>query len=347
MIIGLFGGALSGFLSPRLYTAGTSIFFPSVQPQLYLNLTQALRADPLTIPERSSLVDGDGRVVEVASLVLKSEAAAVYVLEHRGLSTGRTRYRDPISRFESSLKVTSSGRSTLRVEFTDRNSEDARSSLSAILDYYTGFVSKNPLSRLRSTRDLLDQRLIKQSKYLQDLEQKMLQSGSKELRNLGDSALRADPKVLRMLWMKRLDEEMQGRDLLDKLQRVRTEKKPARNPQSQWMDEWAGNLKANPKLPLAIRPTVRRQDLPRQARLEREYYEALLVHRSLVLQQSFLKTWENLENYDFDTIDPVNIREVSSPLGWRCGLGLLCGLLAGLILESTLLLIRSFGSREP
>jgi hypothetical protein len=333
-LLGIVLGAGWALIQPRHYVAQVTVYFPSVQPELFLNLTQALRADPARGADLPNLT-GRPDVSQVASVVFRSAAAAEFALKRAGQDASAAwKMTDPVSALQARLQVQTTDPSTLQLRLESRSGNDARVMLQAVLDYYSDFVKKTPLTRVRSARESTEARLAKVVKYLRLLEEKMTRSTSAELRALGDQALKANPKVMTQVWLRRMDEESRGRELLDKLQRIRGNRKPGDRSEEVWLTEWARGQKANPRPSQGLMRPVRSQDLQQRAQLEREYYEALLKHRSLVLQHSFLLTWESLENHDFEIIDPLNVR--SSRVNWMLaglvggGVGLVVALLLAL-----------------
>lgn len=325
-LAGLLLGALWAMVGPRRYQAHITLYFPSVQPELYLNLTRALGASPKQSLDSSNLTSPDSDDSRLAQLIFESNGAAEAAL-------GQANLRESlVSAFRRRFRVRPVEPDSLELTLNSKSGNTARSELQALLDYYATFTSENPLSRVKKTRQLVEGRLQKQGKYLVVLEEKLSRSTSAELRQLGDVSLKKNPKVLRQLWLKRLEEEGSGSQLLTKMQMLRQTGVQKGELQDQWMKEWAQGRRGLPKpnAGLLAQP-VRREELQARARLEREYYDALLKFKSTNLQHSFLLTWESLEDSSYQIIDPLSVRSLRPDFSTCCGLGLLGGLVLGWI----------------
>lgn len=334
-LLGLMAGLLLAVAQPRTYVASVTVYFPSVQPQLFLHLTQALRSNPAGADELPNLSAGNPEVSQMAMVIFRSQAATEFALKQSGQEASAAwKLTDPVEDLQKQLEVTTTDPSTVIIRLHSRSGNLARLQVQGLLDYYTDFVDKNALTRVKKTRQKTEERLAKLVKYLRLLEHKMSRSSSKELRSLGDASIRANPKVMTQVWLRRMDEEGRGRELLNKLQKVRGNARPGQRPEDAWIAEWAQGQKSNPRPSPGLQRPVRRQDLLERAQLEREYYESLLKHRSLVLQHSFLLTWESLESSQFDIVDPLNVRSQRTRPAYGglvgAGLGLLVGLLLSL-----------------
>ena len=329
-------GLLASLVAPISYEASVSIYFPAVNPQLLSKLNEALRASPDSDFDSGASLSSISNQSSLACTVLKSQSAAEYALGKAGENTTARRWTDPIEEFEKRLSVVETAPGTLTLKLSARSAESARIKQQSLLDYYGEYVKKNPLTRVRLSRESLEERLTKTAKALRGLEEKMSRSPSRELRSLGDSALKANPKVMTQLWLRRLEEDQQGREILNKMQKVRSTAGKSSRPDEKWLANWSKDQKSawRPS-PGLLRVTVRRQDLVQRAALERDYYEALLRYRAYVLQHSFLLTWDELESTSFTIIDPIRVRsQRQNPWTWSLAGGLI-GLAYGLILMFT------------
>lgn len=332
MLVGGCLGLAANLLRPTSYQASVSIYFPTVNPQLLSKLNEALQASPDSDFDSRAGQMSTSKPSSLAGTILKSQAAAEYALTKAGENTNARRWSDPLGEFESHLTVVESAPDTLTLKLTARTAESARNKQQGLLDYYSQFTKKNPLTRVRQSKELLEERLAKTARQLRTLEEKMSRSSSRELRSLGDSTLKANPKVMTQLWLRRLEEDQQGRDILNKMQKVRGTAGKSARIDEKWLGKWSKDQKAawRPS-PGLSKVTVRRQDLVERAKLERDYYEALLRYRAYLLQHSFLQTWDDLENTDFTVVDPVRVRSYrQSSWIWPLS-GALLGLLYALI----------------
>jgi len=331
-LLGLLLGLVFAAVQPRAHTAEVTLYFPGVDTHLFSQLTQALRAEPI----QSGLIQEAGPdtrdLAATAAVILQSQAAASSVLKDLASVASLTR-------FQSRLVIEEGPGSSLRLHLEAGSAEAARLELQALLEYYNDFVKRNPLTRVGRTRRKLDKRLLELVKHLRGMEQRLSRSRSAELQKLGDKIIRADPKLMRQIWLKRAEEQQKSRELLNKLQRIREEPRTATSAEEKWLQEWAQGKKSNPPVSRALQMSVRPQELLERARLEREYYEALLQYRSLALQQSFFLTWETLESSDFEIIDPIVVKR--NLRDWlRAGT---TGAVLGLIIGFTALSLRSAG----
>jgi hypothetical protein len=319
-------------LRPAGASARTVIYFPGVHPQPFMNLTRALRADSVEGLDPAPVAAGNPEIPQLARVILESRGAAEAALQATNSSTASGRWRgDPVDAFLDRLQIEYREPATLTLQLEAANGNLARTQLQKVLDYYSSYVAKTPLTRVQRARKSVEVRLAAVVKYLSQLEDRMRASSISDLRKLGDAAIKANPKVMKELWLRRLEDEDKGRELLEQLAAVRG--RAQGNPASQdaWMAQWAAGQKSRPKVSGALqRLPVRRQDLLSRAKLERDYYEALIKHRSLILQQSFLLTWETLENHQFELVDPVSVRIASRPWAANLGVGLVLGLAAAL-----------------
>lgn len=332
-IAGAFLGMIYGLMAPPQATARAVIYFPAVNPQLLNQMTDALRQAPSGEAEATRLTQGNSEIPQLARLILASRTAAQFVTDHSQGAKGPSPFRgDPVEALRSRFTVEFQEPATLALELKSKNAGLARSELQLYLDYYAAFAEKTTLTRVQQTRRWLEQRLAAATTNLGVLEEKLRRLGSTDLRQMGDAALKTNPKLLKELWLRRLEEEGRSRELLDKLQRLRGQTKDARlDP---WMKDWARGKKGEPSQQGAlVRLPARGPDLVARAKLEREYYEALLLHRSLVLQQSFLLTWEKLENTSFEVVDAVYVTNAGKPVTQNSLIGLCAGGLLGLLLR--------------
>ena len=336
-------GALWSLTRRSDYRGEVSLFFPGVQSQMFSNLTKALRARPddgLDMPEN---IKGDSEVAPLALVIFESRAAAEFSLKQQGEpSTHRWGSGEPVEEFSRSLQVELQEPSTVKIRVVARSSEACRKKIQGLLDYYQEFVSTHPLSRVRRTRERTEARLAKNAAHLRALEEKMSRSSSRELRKLGDAAIRANPAVMSQLWLRRMEDEGRSRELLNQMQKIRGQVKGPKPAEAAWMKEWARRQRANPKTSPALKRAVGRQELLEQARLERDYDEALLRHRSLVLQSSFLLTLEDLDDFSYEVIDPIRIVAQRQGRIWYLFAGGVLGLLIGLAVK-----IRFYRGRNP
>ena len=324
-LVGLVLGATWATWGPRRYQGHVTLYFPSVQPELYMNLTRALGANPRQSLDSTSLASPAADSSGLAKIIFESDAAAEHVLGGSGRESR-------LASFRRRLTVEAIEPSSLDIRVEAGSGNAARQEVQALLDYYVDFTEKNPLSRVKKSRELVEKRLEKQGKYLLLLEEKLSRSPSAELRRLGDASLKQNPRVLKQLWMKRVEEEGRGRELLNKMQHLRQTSGSKENPPDPWLKEWAQGRKSQPKPnPDLMGLPVRRQELQARARLEREYYDALLRFKSMTLQHSFLLTWEGLEDPGYQIVDPLSVRSVRANLGYSCAAGLLGGLLVGIL----------------
>ncbi|MBT9585602.1 hypothetical protein IV102_19835 [bacterium] len=329
VLLGSLLGGLGGMLQPRAYLSEVTLYFPAVHPKLLANLTQALRAEPDSVGSLPGA--GSLDVSQIAITILRSQAAAEYALNQAGISSASRWQGDPVQELQQGLQIEAAEPATVVVKVRWRSASRAKDLGTGLLDYYHQFTKKTPLTRVRQAREACELRLTQIRKQLTRMEEQLSRSASRDLRSLGDASLKVNPKVMSEVWMRRVDEEGRSRELLDKMQKVRGNP-PATDPDEKWLAEWAAGRKLGVKTPKALlRTPVRRQDILERARLERDYYEALLKHRSLVLQHSYLRTWEALENPDFEIIDPQRVHSLRAPIvNWVLG-GAVAGALLGVL----------------
>lgn len=288
----------------------------------------ALRATPEGDSLRASTQsEPRSNQAQTARIILSSQAAAENALQK---SSDQNPSPEAAQSLLSQLQIVCPDSTTLTLTLQSRTAARAKDSLSGLLDYYQTFTSKNCLTRIKKTRQKVEVRLTKVRQTLSKLEEQLSQSQASDLRRLGDATLKVNPKVLHQIWLRRADEEGKARALLQQMQKLRAHK-DLENPDEKWLAEWAAGRKTGIRYAkdLLGRPASR-QELLQRAQLERNYYEALLLHRSLTLQQSFLLTWEELETAEFEVLDPISVKRLrSSPLGYAL-LGAVLGALLAL-----------------
>lgn len=315
------GGALAAF-RPRQYQAELTAYFPSVNSQVYTQLTQALRVDPMGQDGGAAAgysTQPGKETHELASLILGSRAAATFSLKQAGVPSQSTWWDpDPVERFrKKQLVLEQAQASGLRIQVEASSPETARQLCEALISYYSDFVKSNPLTVTSSTRKRCEAELAHANKKLSGIEAEMMASNAPD-----SSAGKIDPKVARELYRKRLDQTSENRQVLDTLHRIRAQPgnpetgetpgssgTPAPLEPQAWNNQWNRKDKAK-----ATRPgdkfgnQVKESDLLKRAQLERRYEDNLLIYRSLLLQASFLRTWEALETDKLEIVDPIVVR---------------------------------------
>jgi hypothetical protein len=329
IVLGLVGGLLglaAGWAAPPLTRASATLYFPGVNPQLFRKLSDALQGDPA----------GPGASSSSETVTVAKEKLAHLILTSRAAIQGCLTDRSPaaVESFMANLEVTELPSGGLRVAFQDRSPETARANLQALIEYYDGFVSEHPLSPVARTRKQLEEQLDRVAEQLRKTEEKLATSSDQRLRLLGDLAIQADPKIMEQLWIRRSEDDETGRAILDVLQNLREANATGPAAKHGWVGHWASGGKIPGKVPRPRAP-VRSQDLLSRMRLERNYYDALLKFRALMLQRSFLKTLESLESDEYEFIDPPHLDAPSHKqnLIWGGASGLLLGILAGWLLK--------------
>lgn len=311
---------VSHFGSKR-YVAEARIFFPAVEPQLFTELTRALKADP-DLP--ASLSVGANRELSImAQVILRSQAAQDFAKQKVGQAKG------------GGFEVTLEEGGSLQLLGLASGAEAAHDQISTRLDYYTDFVKRNPLTRVAKARADLELRIGNNSKALAGLEDQLVQAQNPGLRRLGDASLKVNGKVMSEVWLRRLDRLEKNKQLLKQMEKLRANTPQGDLPGSEWLQDWAGKRLNRVPTSSALRQSVPtgKQDLLKQAKLERDYYDALLLHRSLILQRSFLLTWDKLENSQYELLEPIHVRPYHPPAWVSLSWGLLVGALSGVFLS--------------
>ena len=311
-------GLILAWLSPRTYLATGSLYFPEVQTPLFQKLTNALQA----IPGQETTVQGSedsSAYLALAFMVFRSSAA-----------------RDSLQdRYLKSIEIRGDSDRGIHFSLYSNSAASARGGLQGLWDYYTDFIKEHPVSKSSQVRKSLEAALATQSTTLRKLEERLAASSDKRLQSLGDSAIKTNPKIMAQIWLKRTEEEVTGRAILDTLAELRGNQanKEGGLGDQVWLSKWAAKQKQLPGRHPKLRGTVRRKDLLERLQLERQYYDALLEFRSLLLQHSFLKTMEELENPNFEIVDPIKVTLASR---WKnYALGLFSGCLLGALLSAS------------
>lgn len=335
------GGSLGfacAWALPRRYFAESQLYFPTLNVKLYVQLTQALQVNPGEDNAVVSLPAQDSQVSQVARLVLTSRAAAQFALKKAGLPvTNHWFGLDSVESFRKRIEIQLVPPSALLLRVHGYPADTARSLCQALMEYYSTFTSEQSLTHTARTQKRVQVMIDEVGRNLYELEGQLTVSGEDTLRTLGDAAIQADEKVMRQLWKKRLDQAAQSRKVLENLRKIRGDNEDGPDL---WVSQWAPTRPASaPKGEKALDGSVRRQDLAARVKLEREYEDALTVHRALVLQNAFLQTWAALEDHDFEVVDPVSV-QAESPLGLAMLLSLLGAGLGGGIFILTRLLRR-------
>lgn len=313
---------LSQLLVSRQFVGEARLYFPGVQPQLFTKLTQSLQAQPELA---NADLSGNNELAQMAPVILRSLPARQAAQTQAGLQ------RLPL------VEIETEGSGAVHVLARGQNAKVAHDLVEGLLNYYTDFVKRTPLTRTAKARADVETRLTQNVKGLTKLEDELVRSNDGGLRKLGDGSIKADPKVMSQVWTRRLEEGQMNQALLKKLARLRAEEKPSQLPGSDWLQQWAGNrLQKAPVAGALGAGSIRRQDLLKQAKLERDYYDALLLHRSLLLQRSFLQTWDKLENSNFELVEPISVTPYR-PSPWR-------SLLTGLAAAFAVLVLRIISS---
>lgn len=305
---------------PRLYVGEIVVYFPAVRADLYIPLTKALRTEieEQTIPASTS---PSSDTAAVAALILSSQAARADALNRVGAHPRTVR---------SLSCLVDDKVSAVKIQVKSSSLDSARGMPQALLDYYSGFVAKQSLSRAAQARTSVEKRLKLLAEELAKLEEQMRRSASQDLRALGDATIGAKKEVMSQIWLKRLEREGRSRNLLAKMSRIRTSQGKGVNPvEETWLADWGGGVTVLPR-PAISGVSTRPQDLLKAARLERAYYQALVNYRSLILQQSFWLTMEALETPDYEVVQPLSVEPeekqwwafilVGGLLGWFCSL---------------------------
>jgi hypothetical protein len=340
--VGLLLGALAGagfsFAAGPSYIAEVALFFPSVNTGIYRELTQSLKADPLETKVSSAAPAPDPRMMEAATSVLESRAALDYSLDKAKVGiASNPLVTDPVEHFRKhNIEVDVSQTSTLRLQVRYSRPEIARSICEALLDYYSAFIQRNSLTNTTRARKRLGRQLADLRKRLGDLDKKLTESSSSRLEVAGDSAISPDVDTMREIWQRRINEKGSSHLLLEELRRIRARSRssdPADNTRdaaSEWQRRWgSANEQQRAANGTPLPGSVRKTELPSRLQLERNYEENLLLYHAGLLQHSFLTTWEALEDFDYEIVDPVSVRVATSPFRpvWWGALGGLCGLL--------------------
>lgn len=330
------------FLFPRGYRAGVTLYFPSVNTELYRELTEALRVDALDSSRGTPEPPGpDGRVLEVASTVLHSRAALESTLSKLKLTPpSNPLFGDAVEAFRSeNVGVTPLGVSSLRLSVLYSQPENARAICAGLLDYYSEFIAQNPVTNTARVRLRVERQLRDLDKKLRELESKLVVSADPLTQLQGDATIQPDPAIMRQLWQKRLADSGNSRLMLDKLRQLRAQNRSGESgtpdPVLDWQRRWgpaAGGSSA--KVGSRLPSNVRKADLPTRLLLERNYEENLTLYQAAVLQYSFLTSWGALQDFSYQILDPIAVETVGSayrPLWFALG-GALAGLLlAGLV----------------
>ena len=339
---GLLGGALIGFLaalfSPKPYVAEVSLVFPTINASAVKAVSTTLKLDGSGVDWSKTTPVSDEQVVEAAALVLSSRAAITSTIKDAKVPTPTTfgpLQGDPIDYFRRfSLEVDRTGNSLIVRVYYSR-AETARTLCQGLLDYYTTFVHEHRLTNTARTRQQLEEKLVRVDRRLTVLERK-LASASGRLRGLDGLGPGADPKILKEIWKQRIVEAGQSGRIQDEMRKIR--KDAAQQPDTldeegggDWKSRWGSTTIEDPgKREEALPRNGRRTDLPSRLELERVYEETLLLYHSGLVQYDFLSTWESMENFDFEVVDPITVHQDGG--GARMRLWTLIGAMVGLIL---------------
>jgi hypothetical protein len=336
----LVGGALGLLVTlagPRSYVADATVYFPSINATQFKQMTQVLKAEPGNTEWSNAAPASDSQVVEAACVLLRSRAAVVQGLRDSKINLTPGWLGDPIESLrQNDIQTEILQGTTVRLSVRFPRAEAARALCQSLLDYYTTFVHDHRLTNTARTRDHLEKKLIRLDRRLSVLEHKLTDNSRLGLRNLGDSVVRPDAKTMRELWKKRILEHGSSQRLLEEMRRVRQESaqdkdKPDNDLDDEnWIQRWGSTAQGNSDLP----NNVRQADVPSRLELERVYEETLLLYHSALLQHDFLSTWESLENFDYELVDPVSVQAEAVPgrAARRAALGALIGLALALLL---------------